>query len=816
MEDKLNNLESIVAAIERPLIFASKNNFSALLNIKGLEELIPSLVEKALPFISSNKSKNNLINLAQDFKIYKTLTSDEKKVLIKTALLNIKNITTSQNKKPLKKEAPSSNTSFTESMHMLSTPIDKIKGVGPKISESLKRMNINNIEDLLYLIPRDYIDRRRIKKISQINSGEHATIIGKVMSISSRAFAGRSKLFEIMISDGSQNLSAKWFRINAKYQNILKSRFKEGTEVILSGTISNFRYQKEVHHPEIDIVAGEDTFETKLKILPVYPLTEGIHQKSMHKIMEYTVLNFCKFIPDVMPDNIREKNDLIPLQTAFQHVHFPDTEDDIDNLLEMQSDYHRRIVFDEFFMLQTVLALRKKGIAIVPGISFKIHQDKINKFLKTLPFSLTNAQQRSVDDIFTDMKRTYPMNRLIQGDVGSGKTVVSLVACLCAKLNGYQSAIMAPTEILAEQHLKTIKSLTEKLNINVVLLTSSQPKAQKDAALVKIKNGESDIIIGTHALIQEAVEFKKLGFAVIDEQHKFGVMQRAEIKRKGENPDVMVMTATPIPRTLGLTVYGDLDISIINELPPGRKPIKTKVFHENRREDVYRIISQELEKSRQAFIVYPLVEESEKMDLLDATNMASYLQKDIFPDYKVGLVHGRMKGIEKDAIMNKFKEGTINILVSTTVVEVGIDVPNASLIIIEHAERFGLSQLHQLRGRVGRGSAESMCILLAQFKKSDEAKQRLTIMSKTNDGFKIAEEDFNIRGPGEFLGTRQSGLPDFRVAHIGRDIKILVDARKAAFDLIDRDPELKKPEHQLLKRLLLERWKGRLELAGIG
>jgi ATP-dependent DNA helicase RecG len=816
MEDKLNNLESIVAAIERPLIFASKNNFSALLNIKGLEELIPSLVEKALPFISSNKSKNNLINLAQDFKIYKTLTSDEKKVLIKTALLNIKNITTSQNKKPLKKEAPSSNTSFTESMHMLSTPIDKIKGVGPKISESLKRMNINNIEDLLYLIPRDYIDRRRIKKISQINSGEHATIIGKVMSISSRAFAGRSKLFEIMISDGSQNLSAKWFRINAKYQNILKSRFKEGTEVILSGTISNFRYQKEVHHPEIDIVAGEDTFETKLKILPVYPLTEGIHQKSMHKIMEYTVLNFCKFIPDVMPDNIREKNDLIPLQTAFQHVHFPDTEDDIDNLLEMQSDYHRRIVFDEFFMLQTVLALRKKGIAIEPGISFKIHQDKINKFLKTLPFSLTNAQQRSVDDIFTDMKRTYPMNRLIQGDVGSGKTVVSLVACLCAKLNGYQSAIMAPTEILAEQHLKTIKSLTEKLNINVVLLTSSQPKAQKDAALVKIKNGESDIIIGTHALIQEAVEFKKLGFAVIDEQHKFGVMQRAEIKRKGENPDVMVMTATPIPRTLGLTVYGDLDISIINELPPGRKPIKTKVFHENRREDVYRIISQELEKSRQAFIVYPLVEESEKMDLLDATNMASYLQKDIFPDYKVGLVHGRMKGIEKDAIMNKFKEGTINILVSTTVVEVGIDVPNASLIIIEHAERFGLSQLHQLRGRVGRGSAESMCILLAQFKKSDEAKQRLTIMSKTNDGFKIAEEDFNIRGPGEFLGTRQSGLPDFRVAHIGRDIKILVDARKAAFDLIDRDPELKKPEHQLLKRLLLERWKGRLELAGIG
>ena len=571
-----------------------------------------------------------------------------------------------------------------------------------------------------------------------------------------------------------------------------------------------------MHHPEIDIISGEDTFETKLKILSVYPLTEGIHQKSMQRIMEYTVINYCRYIPDVMPKDIRDKYELMALQTAFQHVHFPDTEDNIDKLLNLQSDYHRRIVFDEFFMLQAVLALRKKGIAIEPGIAFKVQQNKINEFLSTLPFSLTRAQQRSVDDILTDMKRPFPMNRLIQGDVGSGKTVVSLVACLCAKLNGYQSAIMAPTEILAEQHLTTIKCLTDNLNIKVILLTSSQPKAEKDAALQKIKNGGSDIIIGTHALIQEGVEFKNLGFAVIDEQHKFGVMQRAEIKRKGESPDVLVMTATPIPRTLGLTVYGDLDISIINELPPGRKPIKTKVVHENRREDVYQVIRQELDKNRQAFIIYPLVEESEKMDLLDATNMASHLQKDIFPEYNVGLVHGRMKAVEKEAIMNKFKDGTIHLLVSTTVVEVGIDIPNASLMIIEHAERFGLSQLHQLRGRVGRGAAESMCILLAQFKKSDEAKQRLAVMEKTNDGFKIAEEDFNIRGPGEFLGTRQSGLPDFRVAHIGRDINILIEARKAAFDLIDKDPELKEAEHQQLKKLLFERWKGRLELAGIG
>ena len=453
METHFKDLESIIIAIERPLLFASKNNFAALLNIKGLEELIPSLIEKALPFITSNNSKEIIITIQQNFINFNTLTLDKKKELLQNALSTIKNFNTSQNKKPLNKETSILDISFTECMHMLSTPIDHLKGVGPKISETLSRLNINNIEDLLYLIPRDYIDRRRIKKISQINSGEHATITGKVMSISSRAFAGRSKLFEIMISDGSQNLSAKWFRISAKYQNILKSKFKEGTEVILSGTISNFRYQKEVHHPEIDIVMEEDTFETKLKILPVYPLTEGMHQKTIQKIMEYTVKNFCKYILDIMPDKEREKYGLMPLQTAFQHVHFPDTEDNIDSLLSLQSDYHKRIVFDEFFMLQAMLALRKKGIAIEQGIAFDIQQNKIDEFLNTLPFCLTKAQLKSVDDILTDMKRPYPMNRLIQGDVGSGKTVVSLVACLCAKLNGYQSAIMAPTEILAEQQI---------------------------------------------------------------------------------------------------------------------------------------------------------------------------------------------------------------------------------------------------------------------------------------------------------------------------------------------------------------------------
>lgn len=813
MEDPLKDLESIIAAIERPLVFASKNNFSALLNIKGLDELIPSLAEKALEY---TPSKTTFKSLADNFKTFETLDPGEKKALILSSLSEIKTITQPPAIKTVQPSPTVSDAGFTECMHTLATPVNTIKGVGPKISEALLRMNIRTIEDLLYLIPRTYIDRRRIKKISSITPGEQATLIGKVMNISSRTFAGRSKLFEILISDGSQNICAKWFRISAKYQNLLKKKFKEGSDVILSGTVSNFRYQKEVHHPEIDLLEGDDAFEHKLKIQPVYPLTEGMHQKSIQRIMEQAVSRYCRYLPEVIPESIRNEYRLMPLSIALAHTHFPDTDDDIDQLLNLQSEYHRRIVFDEFFMLQSVLALRKKGIAIEPGISFKIDQVKTRTFLNRLPFSLTRAQENAVKDIFSDMKKPFPMNRLIQGDVGSGKTVVSLIACFCARLNGYQSAVMAPTEILAEQHYKTITGLTDSLNITVTLLTSSQPKAEKDDALNKIRKGESDIVIGTHALIQEGVDFKNLGFAVIDEQHKFGVLQRAEIKRKGENPDILVMTATPIPRTLGLTVYGDLDITIIGELPPGRKPVKTKVIHENRREQVYDIIRQELSKKQQAFIIYPLVEESEKMDLLDATHMAAHLQKDIFPEFKVGLVHGRMKADEKERIMNQFKENKIHILVSTTVVEVGIDVPNASLMVIEHAERFGLSQLHQLRGRVGRGSAESMCILLAQFKKSDEAKQRLDVMAKTSDGFKIAEEDFNIRGPGEFLGTRQSGLPDFRVAHIGRDINILIEARKAAFALIDKDPELKQPEHRLLKRLLIERWTGRLELAGIG
>jgi ATP-dependent DNA helicase RecG len=408
------------------------------------------------------------------------------------------------------------------------------------------------------------------------------------------------------------------------------------------------------------------------------------------------------------------------------------------------------------------------------------------------------------------------MNRLIQGDVGSGKTIVALLACLHSVENGYQAAIMAPTEVLAEQHYLNLHRWIEPLGVQMVLLTSSTKSSEKEDLNRRVHQGDVQLVIGTHAVIQESVQFHRLGLVIIDEQHKFGVIQRALLKKKGENPDVIVMTATPIPRTLAMTLYGDLDISLISEMPPGRMPVETKVFPESARGRVYRTVEEEVRKGRQAFIVYPLVEESEKLDLKDATQMAEHLQKEVFPDFQMGLLHGRMKGEEKEAIMMEFKEGRIQILVATTVIEVGIDIPNATVMVVEHAERFGLSQLHQLRGRIGRGRYPSQCLLLAQYRSSEEARVRLRAMERTADGFQIAEEDLALRGPGEFFGVRQSGLPDFRVAHVVRDAQILVEARREAFQLVQEDPELAHPSHSGLKEMVLERWRGRLELASIG
>lgn len=696
----------------------------------------------------------------------------------------------------------------------LQTPIQYVKGVGPKLSKLLERKGIQTVEDALYFLPRAYEDRRNLKKISELKTGGVESGFGEILLSGAVYYKSRRKTFEAVVGDGSGVITLKWFHGNERY---LRERFKKGKRLIFSGDVRWFNGRKEIHHPDVEMVEGdiEEDYLNFKRIVPIYSETEGLHQRVLRRLLNSILDAYGKELASPIPQSVVDRQGLIDFSEAFRRVHFPPDGESIERLNLQRSEGHRRIIFEEFFFMELGMSLRRKGIALEPGISFKCEGQLPQKLLNRLSFQLTGAQKRVLSEIKQDMEKPFPMNRLIQGDVGCGKTIVALLALLHAVENGYQAAIMAPTEVLAEQHYLNISPLAESLGIETVLLTSSAGRPERGRLYERVQGGGGRIIIGTHAIIQEAVEFHRLGLAIIDEQHKFGVVQRGCLRKKGVNPDILVMTATPIPRTLAMTVYGDLDVSLIDEMPPGRVPVETKVFPEAARERVYHMVEGEVKKGRQAFIVYPLVEVSEKLDLRDATRMAEHLQADVFPQFRIGLLHGRMKIEEKERTMNDFKEGGIDILVATTVIEVGIDVPNASLMVVEHAERFGLSQLHQLRGRIGRGRHPSKCILLAQYRSSEEARVRLRAMEKTNDGFQIAEEDLALRGPGEFFGVRQSGLPDFRVAHIVRDTPILMEARREAFQLIHEDPDLVHPGHWGLKSVLMKRWKGRLELGTV-
>ena len=703
-----------------------------------------------------------------------------------------------------------------KSKSRLSNPIQFVKGVGPRLAEILEKKGVRTIEDALYFLPRCYEDRRHLKKISQLRTGERETGFGEILLSGSVYYQGRRRrVFEAVVGDGSGSISLKWFYGNERY---LRGRFKKGNRLIFSGEVRWFNGQREIHHPDVEMVDGdiEEDYLNFKRIVPVYSETEGLHQRTLRKILKTILEEVGDELSSPIPKEVLERQRLIGFPEAVRYVHFPPDDAPLEMLNRHRSEGHRRIIFDEFFFLELGLAMKKRKKGLEPGFSFRAKGDLSRQLRNLLSFRLTKSQEKVIAEIREDLERPYPMNRLIQGDVGSGKTLVALMACLHVIECGYQAAIMAPTEVLAEQHHLNLHRWVDPLGIQVALLTSSIKGSDREDLHDRIRSGEKQLVIGTHAVIQEGVEFQGLGLAIIDEQHKFGVVQRGLLRKKGRHPDVLVMTATPIPRTLAMTVYGDLDVSIIDEMPPGRMPIETKVFPESARERVYRIIDDEVRKGRQAFVVYPLVEESEKLDLKDASRMAEHFQRDIFPEFRVGLLHGRMRSDEKEGIMVAFQEGKIQVLVATTVIEVGIDVPNASVMMVEHAERFGLSQLHQLRGRIGRGRYPSKCILLAQYRKSEEAGIRLRVMERTMDGFQIAEEDLALRGPGEFFGVRQSGLPDFRVGHFLRDTPILMEARKEAFRLLQEDPDLIHPSHRGLKEVLLKKWKGRLELGTIG
>jgi ATP-dependent DNA helicase RecG len=714
------------------------------------------------------------------------------------------------------------------------THIQYLKGVGPKLGDVLRKRGVGTVGKLLEWFPRAYEDRRRARNIASLEANQIVSIEATILNVRSIQM-GRShrKMYEVTVGDKSGRITCKYFR--TPYKGYFE-RFLSQQKVRVAGKVTLYRSRLEFHHPDIQPLYPDDSQPNETssngaelggtaaqvdsphdesnhdQLIPLYTDTEGISPFKLRKLMELAVIELIvkqHLIPEVFPRWMLDKYELLSKAKAFQLIHKPPA-DAGEDYLNFRSPAQKRIIFEEFFWLELYMSMERLGIKREHAEPCSNGRKLVDQLLKTLPFQLTKAQLNVFEEIYADLQIAHPMHRLVQGDVGSGKTLVALMAACVAKESGMQTALMVPTEILAEQHLKNAEKFLVPLGVRVGSmlggLTTKEHAAVREklsgvnAAGEKTGPAEIDLVIGTHALIEEDVVFKNLGLVVIDEQHRFGVEQRNKLK-KNSSPHFLVMTATPIPRTLAMTVYGDLDISTINELPPGRAPIATRKAFSSKRKQVFDFMSDQILKGRQAYVVYPLVEESEKIDLKNAVTEFETLKGE-YPNIIFGLLHGKMKSDEKDFIMQEFRTNKIQVLVSTTVIEVGVDVPNANMMIIEHSERFGLSQLHQLRGRVGRGEHKSFCILLMGHAVSEEAIHRVEVIEGTTDGFKIAEADLEIRGPGEFLGRRQSGMPGFKMGNLVRDMSILQESKKAAMELLSKDPDLKLPEHRLLREAL--------------
>lgn len=683
------------------------------------------------------------------------------------------------------------------------TSVQYIKGVGEKLAQILAKLNLYTLGDLMFHLPRRYEDRTQFRRIAHVRPGDAVTLSGKIIAVDNVSIRKGLTLTKAFLDDGTGSVELVWY--NQPYMKETLSKKRDA--IVVYGVIKESGWGFQMETPEWEELEADKDPISINRIVPIYPLTEGVGQKRLRNII-YNALNlYIDVFEDVLPPSVMHNHQLLPIRQALRMVHFPDK-------MEQVEQGRHRLVFEEFFLMQINLALQKAKTAQAKGIAMSIdEQELIAKIRRMVPFELTAAQNRVIHEIWADMRLPHPMNRLLQGDVGSGKTIVAASAILAAIENQYQAAMMAPTEILAEQHYVVLHELFRPVGIPVELLVGRLTSKQKQHVRERIASGRGMVTVGTHALIQEGVEFARMGLAIIDEQHRFGVMQRAALRDKGLSPHVLVMTATPIPRTLTLTLYGDLDLSIIDEMPPGRKPVKTHWKRPEDRLQVYAGVRKLIEQGRQVYVICPLVEESEKLQVRAAEELGEHLQRDVFSDLQVGVLHGRMKPLDKEAIMDAFRNEEIHILVSTTVIEVGVDVPNAAAIVVEDADRFGLAQLHQLRGRVGRSEHQSFCVLVSQAK-SEESQRRLEIMTRTNNGFLIAEEDLRIRGPGEIYGTKQSGVPAFRVADLVKDMHLLEIARQEAFEFIKTDPDLSRPEHAKLKAAV-ERQRNRLTVATV-
>lgn len=687
--------------------------------------------------------------------------------------------------------------------------IQFVKGVGPAKAKLFFNLGVESIEDLLYFFPRRYEDRRNITPIAQVQVGENQTITGKVAKINSRkSWHTKKHVLEVVLDDGGGRIFCVWFN-----QPYLVHYFKEDKQVVCFGKVDMYNNRLQMVSPEYEVMEetdGKDPLSLR-RIVPVYPLTRGVTQRYLRKTVRQCLDKYKEQLVDELPVALRNKHLFWNIKRSIEALHFPQDFSD-------QEEALKRVSFEEFYFFQISIILRRMSIARKPGVAHRITDADMIKFISGFPFELTKAQKRVLKEISEDMRKPVPMLRLLQGDVGSGKTLVALFGCFAAFLNSKQSALMAPTEILARQHYENIQKMVSSgalKGMRCVLLTSSLKKRERDDVLVKIKNGQVDVVVGTHALITDDVVFKNLSFAVIDEQHKFGVRQRALLSEKGNNPDVLIMTATPIPRTLCITLYGDLDLSVIDEMPPGRGAVKTQIFSEENVAQVYNLVRQKVKEGRQAYIVYPIIDESESLDLKAAQDMYKQFKKQEFKDLRVGLIHGQMKKDEAQNVMSDFKNQKIDVLVATTVLEVGVDVPNATVMVIEHAGRFGLSQLHQLRGRIGRGQKDSDCLLVND-DPSEEALRRLKAIKSTTDGFKIAEYDLEFRGPGRYFGRHQHGLNELKVANPSTQIDILKLARKEAEDLLKEDPQLVDEKHQHILKIIKERYPTYLQMVKAG